>query len=188
MKALNTRDAMFVVSTNQLSFWLLHEDMAAGRTSSWESIVHASQFGGTTQPSTDQWVTETIHRSQVTAKMQAARHAFNSLPEDQRLVISLLHHDAPGRVPVELRTAAEWRPHQACTEPLDLSLVACHVSGQTIEVMARWCKNTPKRFRQAREEARTLALAALQAFSERFSEVTESLTTGRKNRWLGERK
>jgi len=184
MKALNTRDAMFALSLNQLSFWLLHEDMAAGRTSSWESVVHASQFGGSTQPSTDQWVTETIHRSQVTAPMQAARRAFNSLPEETRLIISLLHHDAPGRVPVELRTSSEWRPHQACTESLDLSLVACHVSGQTIEVMARWCKNTPKRFRQAREEARSLALSALQAFCERFSEVTESLPRTRKNRWV----
>jgi hypothetical protein len=188
MKSLNTRDAMFALSLNQLSFWLLHEDMAAGKTSSWESIVHASQFGATTQPSTDQWVSQTIHRSQVTSQMQAARVAFNALPEDSKLIISLLHHDAPGRVPIELRVAAEWRPSAACTETLDLSLVICLLSGQTLEAMNRWCKNTPKRFKAAREEAKAKAMEALQAFSERYSEVVGTLSKGRKHRWVGDKK
>jgi len=188
MKALNTRNAMFAVAVDQLSFWLTYEDMAAGRTSSWESIVHAAQFGGSTPPSTDQWVTQTIHRSQVTAKMQTARLAYSALTEDQRMVISLLHHDAPGRIPADLRAASEWLPHRASTIALDLSLLTCHVRQQTVEQMARWCKNTPKRFREAREEAKALALSALQAFSERYSDVVETMPKSRKNRWVGDKK
>lgn len=155
-----------------LEAFLTQSDLVTGNVCHWEAMVNASNFGGSAEPSTDPWVCDRHHRADLSRRLELvrARKAFFRLDPRDRDVLFLAHHDAPNKVPRQVRRAA----YHKC---VNMALVACYLEDVPIVAegkersLTRWFQHSEKRFRDSVDAAKA-------AFDEAFSRFSEHYRNG----------